>query len=458
MITSSFQVALLLSVLLSIAGLSWWAAPRVRTVEGFFRGQEPGYAPGVWTLTLSQVTTWIFARSLMNAALLGYFYGIAGTLAYAVYYASFLTGWLIIDRLRFVHGYSNIQFFFSERFGRLGVLGYNLLVSLRLLSEVFANLLVVGIVFGAAGSGAYNLAILAVAAITLLYSLKGGLSASLKTDVQQMLLLMAVLLVLLVMLFSHSQFELPALVMSSPELASPGWILLVVALLQVISYPLHDPVMMDRGFLGDRDTTRKSFIQAFWISTAFILLFGLLGVFAGLHRLGDEEMMATLQRLLGTPAIFLLGLALIVSAASTLDSTLSSASKLAIVDMGMGRVHPNRGRLVMLLFMLSGLFLVYFGTDDLYAAVAVSGTASLFLTPVIIFCIWMNRRVARWSFLVNFLFAVGGSAIYFLETSGYVNWIGSWSGVEHDYSKLLILTLLILSVGMISFWWGMQDE
>ncbi|MDR9468964.1 sodium:solute symporter family transporter [Marinospirillum sp.] len=458
MITSGFQVALLLSVLLSIAGLSWWVAPRVRTVEGFFRGQEPGYAPGVWTLTLSQVTTWIFARSLMNAALLGYFYGIAGTLAYAVYYASFLTGWLIIDRLRFVHGYSNIQFFFSERFGRLGVLGYNLLVSLRLLSEVFANLLVVGIVFGAAGSGAYNLAILAVAAITLLYSLKGGLSASLKTDVQQMLLLMAVLLVLLVMLFSHSQFELPALVMSSPELASPGWILLVVALLQVISYPLHDPVMMDRGFLGDRDTTRKSFIQAFWISTAFILLFGLLGVFAGLHRLGDEEMMTTLQRLLGTPAIFLLGLALIVSAASTLDSTLSSASKLAIVDMGMGRVHPNRGRLVMLLFMLGGLFLVYFGTDDLYAAVAVSGTASLFLTPVIIFCIWMNRRVARWSFLVNFLFAVGGSAIYFLETSSYVNWIGSWSGVEHDYSKLLILTLLILSVGMISFWWGMQDE
>lgn len=458
MITSGYQVALLLSVLLAVAGLSWWVAPRVRTVEGFFMGQEPGYAPGVWTLTLSQVTTWIFARSLLNAALLGYFFGIAGTLAYAVYYGSFLTGWLIIDRLRFVHGYSNIQAFFSERFGRLSVVGYNLLVSLRLLSEVFANLLVVGIVFGAADSGAYNLAILAVAGITLLYSLKGGLSASLKTDVQQMLLLIAVLLILLVMLVSHSQFELPALVMSSPELVSPGWILLLVALLQVISYPLHDPVMMDRGFLADRDITRKSFIQAFWISTAFIVLFGLLGVFAGLHRLGDEEMMATLQRLLGTPAIFLLGLALIVSAASTLDSTLSSASKLAVVDMGMGRVDPNRGRLVMLLFMLGGLLLVYFGTRDLYAAVAVSGTASLFLTPVIIFCIWMNRRVAQWSFLVNFLFAVGGSVIYFLETSGYVNWIGGWTGVEHDYSKLLILTLFILCVGLISFWWGMQDE
>jgi len=35
-------------------------------------------APGSWTLTFSQVTTWIFARSLLNAGLLRYFFGIAG--------------------------------------------------------------------------------------------------------------------------------------------------------------------------------------------------------------------------------------------------------------------------------------------------------------------------------------------------------------------------------------------
>ena len=40
-----------------------------------------GGRPGVWTLTFSQVTTWIFARSLLNAAILGYFFGIAGALA-----------------------------------------------------------------------------------------------------------------------------------------------------------------------------------------------------------------------------------------------------------------------------------------------------------------------------------------------------------------------------------------
>jgi len=54
-------------------------SPRIRTVEGFYKGSsENGSAPTLWTLVLSQVTTWIFARSLMTAAILGFYYGIAG--------------------------------------------------------------------------------------------------------------------------------------------------------------------------------------------------------------------------------------------------------------------------------------------------------------------------------------------------------------------------------------------
>ena len=57
-------------------------SPRRATVEGFFHGRsETGAQPKLITLVLSQVTTWIFARSLMNAAILGYYYGVAGTLA-----------------------------------------------------------------------------------------------------------------------------------------------------------------------------------------------------------------------------------------------------------------------------------------------------------------------------------------------------------------------------------------
>ena len=70
---------LLIGLLVALAVVSLLLVPRTRTAEGFFLGQSPqGMAPGAWTLTFSQVTTWIFARSLLNAGLLRYFFGIAG--------------------------------------------------------------------------------------------------------------------------------------------------------------------------------------------------------------------------------------------------------------------------------------------------------------------------------------------------------------------------------------------
>jgi len=144
--TASFVVAIFAAIILA----SLLAAPRRVTVDGFFGGQsETGRAPKLLTLVLSQVTTWIFARSLMNAAILGYFYGMAGTLAYAAYYGSFLTGGFVVARLR-AGGAESVQDWLGTRFGRLGTGCYNLVIALRLLSEVFANLIVVGLIFSAA--------------------------------------------------------------------------------------------------------------------------------------------------------------------------------------------------------------------------------------------------------------------------------------------------------------------
>ena len=132
---------------------SFLLAPRVRYADGFFKGTaDDGAAPGVLTLVLSQVTTWVFARSLMNAAILGFYFGLPGTLAYAGYYLSFLTGGAIVDALRFRHGHPSVQAFLQARYGRSGTGCYNVLIAVRLLSEVFANLLVVGIIFGQAGN------------------------------------------------------------------------------------------------------------------------------------------------------------------------------------------------------------------------------------------------------------------------------------------------------------------
>lgn len=449
----------LIGVLTAVAILSVLVAPRVRTADGFFRGAaESGAAPGVLTLTFSQVTTWIFARSLLNAGILGYYYGISGALAYTVYYGSFLTGWLIVDSLRFTHGVDNVQAFLSRRFGRWGSGSFNVLVSLRLLSEVFANLLVVGIVFGVAGTSSYVAAILAVSAVTLGYSMNGGLSASLRTDVLQLGILVVLLAALTGLMIVNPLFELRAVVLSSPDLSGPGWVLLLVAALQVWSYPLHDPVMMDRGFIADRDTTRRSFLHAFWISALCILAFGLLGVFAGLQRHGGEELLGTLSRVLGAPATLMLGAALVISAASTLDSTFSSAAKLTIRDMGLAGASPRNGRIAMALFCLVGLALVFFGTDDLFAAVAVSGTASLFLTPVILFCIWGRREVAPWTLAVAVMAALGGAATYFVENAGYIAVVEPLTGLEHKYTRLLAITGTVLVIGIGSFAAGLRPR
>lgn len=442
----------LVIILMVVGGLSYLVSARARTVEGFYFGTaDSGSAPGMWQLVLSQVTTWIFARSLLNAGILGYFFGIAGVLAYAAYYLSFLTGAAIVDSLRFRHGYGSVQAFLHDRFGSVGTGCFNFVVALRLASEVFANLLVIGILFGQTGTLAYGLSILAVAGLALGYSLLGGLRASLRTDVFQALALIAVLAVLLAQLLTTSGYAFTDTLASSPDPRGAGWVLLVVALLQVLSYPLHDPVMMDRGFLADRRTTRQSFLHACWISLVLIVAFGLLGVHAGLHRFDGEELTVTLERLMGPSTMLLVNIALVLSAISTLDSTLSSAAKLTVVDMKLARPSLRNGRVAMILFMLLGLGLLFLGSDDLFSAVALSGTASMFLAPVILFSLWGGWNVARWAYLVAFAAAMAGSLLFFLESAGHIGWMAAASGLGHSYSHLLLICIAVLVIGCGAF-------
>ena len=432
-----------------IATLSIVFAPIAKTVNTFFSGSSPqGDAPSLFTLTFSQVTTWIFARSLMNAAILGYFYGIWGTLAYAFYYLSFLTGGKIIDKIRFEQGFASVQEFLHARFGRSGVTCYNVVIVVRLISEVFANLLVIGMLFGMVGSNAYVLAIIAFSAVTLLYSMLGGLHASLKTDVLQMSIFVFVLLILLASVLGNDQFVMADLFFKEFKIEQPGPILMLVALLQIWSYPLHDPVMMDRGFLADRDTTRKSFVHAAWISIICIITFGCLGVWAGAHAGEGDSMNTVLMRLLGEWPMLLFSTTLVISAMSTLDSTLSSSAKLIAVDMKLIGTSVRNGRVIMLIFMLLGLLCVFYGNQDLFSAVAVSGTASLFLAPVVFFSIFGKQKdIPSWSYLFAFVIAMLGASLYFLESSGHTQWLGD----AHKYTKLLLISLVILVISFGSF-------
>lgn len=442
----------LASLVAIVALISIMISRRVTHIHSFYSGKNSeGFAPGLITLTFSQVTTWIFARSLLNAAILGFYYGIWGALAYAAYYLSFLTGGKIIDHLRFEQGYESVQAFLSDRFGTWGTRCYNFVIGVRLVSEVFANLLVIGILFGAAGSEAYTLAVIGLAAVTLIYSMMGGLHASLKTDFLQMIIFLAVLVVLLLITIGGGHFNSELLAFKPFDISDPGPILLIVALLQVWSYPMHDPVMMDRGFIADRETTRQSFIHAAWISSICIIAFGSLGVIAGSNALDGETMNDALNRILGEIPMFLFSATLIISAMSTLDSTLTSSAKMMVVDMQLLNKNLKNGRIVMVLFMLAGLALVFIGNKDLFSAVAVSGTASMYLIPVIFFSLWGNQReIPVWSYLGSFLLAIGGAVLYFTESSGYSAYLGE----AHKYTKLLWICVVVMIGGCLLFMIG----
>ncbi len=439
----------------AIVVASFIAAPRRATVEGFFGGKTAGQAPGLLVLVLSQVTTWIFARSLMNSAILGYYYGFPGTLAYAAYYLSFLSGGYIVAQLR-KRGAGSVQEWLRAQFGGAGARSYNVVIALRLLSEVFANLLVVGLIFAAVMPDVAHvstIAIISVAVLGLAYSAWGGLSAALRTDVVQMSVFLVILLAATFYLIASPEFSFVAVLGAEGASGTrPGWVLLAVALLQVFSYPAHDPVMMDRGFVADEATTKRAFLHAFWLSTLCIFLFGLFGIQASLMGAAYEgQLLGTWSAMFPSWVFILLMVSLLVSALSTLDSALSSSARLVVEEFAWAPRSLMGGRIVMVLFMIAGGVLTLWGNATLFDAVAVSGTASMFLTPVMLAVFVLGLRVAVWSYLGAFAAAIIGAFLYFAR---------GWESVAailpeaHKYEQLLVICCVVLAVGFAAVFGG----
>lgn len=446
------QPVVIFGIFAAIIALTLVMTPRRTTADGFFAGlDQDGTPPGLWTLVLSQVTTWIFARSLMNSAILGYYYGIAGVLAYAAYYVSFLTGGLIVARLR-ASGARSVQDWLGAHFGAVGQGCYNLVVSLRLLSEIFANLIVVGLIFVAVlpeFSDHKNLVIVIVTALVLAYSSRGGLSAALRTDVIQMAIFLVVFTAAFGALIVSPGFDFGAVITAGGVSGGyNGWILLMVAFLQVFSYPAHDPVMMDRGFLTDEKTTRQSFVHAFWISTLCIVGFGFFGIQAALvGATYENQLIGTWSTMLPNWVFAALMVSLLVSALSTLDSALASSARLATEELRMVTRSVLGGRLAMVTIAVAGALLTLWGNQTLFDAVAVSGTASMFLTPILLAGLFLGRRVSLLAFLVSFAAAMVGAMLYFARDAAWAKTV-LYEG--HKYEQLLQICIAVLAVGFVA--------
>lgn len=439
MTTETLQWIILILSSLALFAVSPWA----RTSDEFFRGSKTEKPPGFWLLTSSLVISWLFAKSITNAANLGMAFGMVGGVAYAAYYLSFLVAGIILYRMRVKGKVLSIHGFLRNKYGAGAVLLFSVLIGIRLMNEVWSNTMVIGSYFGTAGSSAYYLAAGLFTVLTVAYTIKGGLRSSLLTDLIQMVLFGILIFVILGMILPDRDWAIAEFVGSGDWSLATGGNLLLVALLQVFSYPFHDPVLTDRAFITTPDITLKSFIAATFIGGAGIILFSFVGIYGRMNGL-EGQAAVEVGKLLGTAMMLMMNFIMVTSAASTLDSAFNSFSKLIVVDLHwIKNPTVSAGRWVIAALAVIGNVPILLGAEIL-SATTISGTMVIGLAPVFLF--W-NIRVPRLSFYLSvatgLIFGIVLAAGLYPE---------SWHFSNGKYADLLSANALGTIVSMILFW------
>ncbi len=382
----------------------YWLSPRSLNPASFFRGADnQGRQVGQWSLMASIFISWIFAKSVTNAANLGEAYGVVGGLAYATYWFSIPIAGYVIYLIRTQTGARSLTHFLTSRYGRMASLGFSVAILIRLYNEVWSNTEVVGGYFGTPGHWSYYGAAILFTIFTLAYSLKGGLRSSIFTDVIQAVVF--VVFIATVAFLILPQHSLGTVLETGRFRMDAGLDLLLVAGLQIFSYPFHDPVLTDRGFVSDEKHMLKSFVVAGLLGFVAVFVFSLVGVHArleGIDATGNAP--AAVGRALGVGALFIMTVVMMTSAGSTLDSTFTSLSKSLALDLprlfGGNRTPSIRaGALVMILFAVLGNLPLFAGAAILKAT-TVSGTMVMGLAPVFLF--YRFSRYSPWSFHLSF--------------------------------------------------------
>jgi Na+/proline symporter len=434
MIESTFAIYFW-AFLLLYGGVMYAISPNARSDASFFSGSDDAGRPAnEWALMCSIFISWIFAKSVTNAANLGAAHGVVGGLAYATYWLSIPVAGLVIYWLRTRHGATGMVPFLIGRYGRLAALAFTAAILIRLYNEVWSNTAVVGAYYGEAGDIMFIGAALLFTAVTLIYSLKGGLRSSIVTDVVQAVLFVFVLgTVLFLVLPKHG---VGTLLSVGDFRLNAGVDLLLVALLQVVSYPFHDPVLTDRGFITREKPMLRAMIVAGVLGFFCILAFSLVGVHAKLEGLPvGDNMPGAVALAFGTLPYLLMTVVMIMAAGSTLDSTFSSVAKSIGRELPMlaGRAPGPRAMLIgmwtMVVFALLGNLPMIAGTDILKAT-TVSGTMVMGLAPV--FLLAPLVKYSPWSFHLAFW---PGIVLGVLLAAGMIP--TSWAIGDGKYALLL---------------------
>ena len=423
-----FNWIILLGFLLAMLARVLISARHIRSEhreELFFKGTDPsGHEVNTVTLAATLLISWVMAKSVQNTADLGMKFGLPGGAAYATYWLAFIVAGVVIYRLR-VGGFASIHHFLNSQFGRTAVWLFSLILLFRLWNEVWSNTMVVAQFFGDSGSALFITAAWITTALVLGYSLISGFRGSIITDVLQMALAAGVLGMLLLFIVPRDQ---TTEIIASGEWTLVGGVdLIFVALIQIFSYPFHDPVLTDRGFITEPKKMLRGFVLAAVAGVLFITFFSFIGIYNRIVGVGGNSTIDT-ARVLGLPALLMMNVMMLTAASSTLDSTFSSIGKLAAVDLSFGerRVRIRTARLAMVVMAVLGGAMVHLDPAIL-SATTVSGTMVIGLAPV--FLLWRWKRAGPLSYWLSGLIGLACGLAYALKLVPATIGGGSYGGL-----------------------------
>jgi len=446
-------------VMLGYGLIVWRMTPRHVTEGGFFSGgNEAGVAPGFWLLVASAAISWIFAKSIANAAGLAYAFGISGSIGYAFYYLSFATAAVAIYLIRTRGRDASLPAFLIRKYGPRCAKLFVMAIAIRLFNEVWSNTKVAGLYFGPEGSSGYWIAVIAVAAFTAFYSWRTGLRGSILTDGAQMIL--AAILLAGVLAFVMPPVMIKGLPSVSEQAHMAGLTFCGLALVQALSYPFHDPVLTDRGFITEPKVMLKGFLLAGLIGGGFIFLFGFVGLYGLVEGVKGNPSLAVPANL-GLAMLLIANAIMLTSAGSTLDSTFASTAKLVARDWtNADAVTPrqmNFGRTAILTIAVLGnlpLLAVYLGDDmgpAIIAATTISGTMVMGLAPI--FLLAFLPGAGRWSFHLAFWPGLAFGVFLTIEAAVGVQifpaWVDIGAGKYADDLGVNVYGLLLCTAGFL---------
>lgn len=309
---------------------------------------------GFWTLMPSAFITWIFAKSINNAAVLGGYYGVLGGFAYAAWYTSFWTAGIVGYVLRTRHGYRSMTLAVDALYGPTAGICLGLALLYRLFNEVWSNTAVVAGFYGSGpsddsdGEAEWWWAVALSTIVPLTYVMMGGMRSSLFSDVVQAAMAVVFLFIILGVIGEKMgglsnlwAYEPPLTNATYQPSPGGGWLvggetLLGAGLVQgVFSYPFMDPVLMDRAFLSTPRTMLYSFGWGGLIAGTFIVLFSAIGIYGCvLEDTVKEGAPTVVASSLGGASEVLIMLVMMTSSLSTLDSTFTATGKLFGLEFG----------------------------------------------------------------------------------------------------------------------------